>query len=134
LSDYFAVAGHMIYDLDMSQVARSAIGYRMDHTRDLYTYSDLRYLQPDHTTLLSFGMGYGISPLYSARGSVTFDLDRDESQSTSFELTRRLPQVDVIFGVSYDQFREDTTISLSVSPQGTGKRYGGPLNPRDEER
>lgn len=135
VSDYFALAGHMIYDLERSAVARSAVGFRIDHSQDLFTYSDLRYLDADDATFLSFGLGYALSPLYSVRGSVTFDLSRDESQRTNFELTRRTPQVDVIFGFSYDQYREDSTFSVSISPQGTGgKRYGGALNPRDEDR
>lgn len=135
VSDHFALAGNLIYDLNESAVARSAVGYRLDHSRDLYSYTDLRYVDADDATLLTLGLGYTVTPLYLFRGSVTFDLDRDESQTTNVELIRKTPQLDIIFGVSHDQFREDTTISVSISPRGTGgRRYGGILNPRDEDR
>ncbi len=135
VSDHFAIAGNLIYDLNESAVARSALGYRLDHSRDLYSYTDLRYADADDSTLLSLGLGYTVSPLYLFRGSVTFDLDRDESQTTNVELIRKTPQLDIIIGVSHNQYREDTTVSLSISPRGTaGRRYGGILNPRDEDR
>ncbi|MCC6908407.1 MAG: LPS assembly protein LptD [Phycisphaerales bacterium] len=135
VSDQFALAGNMIYDLDRDSIARSAVGYRLDHSRDLYSYTDLRYAEVDDSNLLTTGLGYSLTSLYQFRGSVTFDLNRDDAQSTNLELIRKTPQMDIIFGFSYDQIREDTTISLSLSPRGSGgHRIGGALNPRDEIR
>lgn len=135
VSDHFALAGNLIYDLDEGSIARSAVGYRLDHSRDLYSYTDLRYAEADDSNLLTVGLGYTLTPLYQFRGSVTFDLNRDDAQSTNFELIRKTAQMDIIFGFNYDQIREDTTISVSVSPRGTGgHRIGGALNPRDANR
>lgn len=133
VSDHFALAGNMIYDFYDESVARSAIGYRLDHSRDFYSYTDFRSSAADDTDLLTLGLGYTLTPLYLLRGSVTFDLTRDDAQSTNLELLRKTPQMDLIFGFNYDQIREDTTISVSISPRGTGgHRIGGALNPRDE--
>ena len=131
VSDTLALAGNTIYDLNERAVARSAIGFRIDHSQDLYTYSDLRYMDADDATLWSVGLGYGLSPLYSIRGGTTFDIDREDSQSYNAAIIRRMEQFDVVVGANYDQFREDTTISLTLVPKGAGgQTFGGPLNPR----
>jgi len=135
VSDQFALAGNVIYDLNEGSIARSAIGYRLDHSRDLFSYTDLRYAEVDDSNLLTVGLGYALTPLYNFRGSVTFDLNRDNAQSTNLELIRKTSQMDIILGFNYDQIREDTTISLSISPRGTGgRRIGGALNPRESAR
>ena len=135
VSDQFALAGNVIYDLNEGSIARSAIGYRLDHSRDLYSYTDLRYAEADNSDLLTVGLGYTLTPLYNFRGSMTFDLNRNDAQSTNLELIRKTPQMDLILGFNYDQIRDDTTISVSISPRGTGgHRIGGALNPRESAR
>jgi len=132
VSDSFAFASHTIYDLNESAVARSSIGHRIDHSSNLFSFTDLRYFDAGEQTLLAAGLGYQLTPRYKFRGVVNYDLDEDEARSFSTNLTRINQQFDVTFGLRYDQYREDTTFSLYFSPKGGGKSFGGPLS--DDKR
>ncbi|NOG55696.1 MAG: hypothetical protein HND57_15455 [Planctomycetes bacterium] len=131
VSDSLAIAGHVIYDMNESAIARSSVGYRIDHGRGLFTYADLRYFDANDDTLLGAGLGYRLTSRYRFQGSTTFDLNQSDARSISASLTRSEQQIDLTVGFWYDQFREETSVILYLSPKGTGGRsYGGVF--RDE--
>lgn len=135
VSDSFAFAGDIIYDLNDSVIARSNIGYRIDHSQNLFSYADLRYFDAGNQTLLGAGLGYKLTSLYSMQGSITFDIDKNEARYLQATLTRKDQQMDINFGLNYDQIREETTFLLTFAPRGTGGRnYGGIINPPDNQR
>ncbi len=128
VSDTFITAGDIIYDLNEGHMARGGVGYRLDHTDDLYSFTEARYFDLSSATLLTLGLGYRITPLYAVQGTTVYDLDEDEARSFSMDLTRTLQQLELRFGVSYNQIRDEASFALSLSPRVAGSRWiGGPL-------
>ncbi|MFG0328757.1 MAG: LPS assembly protein LptD [Phycisphaerales bacterium] len=132
VSDSLALAGRSIYDLNESAIAHGSFGYRIDHSADLFSFVDYRYFDAVDDRLLLIGLGYRLTPKYAFRGIVNYDLKEDEARSMGLTLDRKTPQFDVSIGASYNQFREETTVSLTLSPKGSaGRTYGGPLEAPD---
>lgn len=135
VSDSFAAAGHIIYDLNESAVARSSIGGRIDHTDNLFTFADLRYFDADDDALLGLGLGYQLTPIYRFQGSTSYDINNDETRNINIRLIRESLQGDIVLGVSHNQFREETTLFLGIRPKGAGgQTFGGFLSGPDQRR
>jgi len=134
-TDALTFAGTSTFDIEESDLARGSVGVRIDHSPDLFTSADIRYIEAIDDTLLNLGFGYTLSSLYRLSFTTTYDLDRAEYRGVNSALTRRTPQFDVSVGVAYDNIREDTTLTLSVSPKGLGGRsFGGVLSGEERPR
>lgn len=134
VSDSLAVAGHSIIDMNESTLARSSIGYRIEHSPALFSYGDVRYFDARDETLVVLGLAYTLTPLYKIRGQTVYDVVADETRNVYGQVTRRTPQFDIGFGVAYNQFREEATVSIVFSPHGSDETFASVLNPNESQQ
>lgn len=133
-TDAVTIAGAGTFDIEESDLARGSVGARIDHSPDLYTSADVRYIEVVDDTLLNVGLGYNLSALYRFAFTTTYDVERGEYRGVNAGLTRRTPQFDVTLGVAYDNIREDTALTLSLAPKGLGGRSFGGVFGGDTQR
>lgn len=135
VSDSFAVAGDSVLDLNNGGLSRANVGFRIDHTANLFTFADYRFYNFNNDNLVGTGLGYTLTPTYRFRFGTSFDLNESESRNLFFALDKKTPQFDIGLTANYDNERQETTVGLVFSPKGAGGRtYGGLLNPRDTNR
>lgn len=120
--------GEGTWDLDLDGFTRAAIAVNFDHSPRLSTGVAYRFFEvPDDYAalypnqvknargqLLSFPLKYEISKTYAFSVSPQYNFSEDDIQSVSASLTRRLPDFDLIFYVSYDQIRDDTVAGVRL--------------------
>jgi hypothetical protein len=114
--------GEGTWDLDLDAFTRAAVAVNFDHSPRLssgiaYRYfevpEDYASLYPNQVQnargqLLDFPVKYEISKTYSFSLSPQYNFSEDDFQSVSAVLTRKLPDFDLVFYVSYDQILDET--------------------------
>ena len=126
LTDAVALTTTGVYDFEDDTGTYYTAGAFVDHGVGFSTYGDFRYLDALDSTLLNAGASYRLTSKYAVDGSVLYDFEDKEFQSSSMAISRRFPQWTVRVGVSYDDLRDDTSLSVVLRPIG--------LNPVDQRR
>ena len=134
LTDAVALVGSGVYDLEGDTASYASAGYFIDHGVGFSTFADLRYIDPLDSTLLHAGAGYRLTSKYAVDGSILYDLEDDQFQSTSASISRRFPQWTVRVAVSFDDLRDDTSLSVVFRPIGLGPQDNRRLEIFPEER
>ncbi|MDP6158713.1 MAG: hypothetical protein QF534_07730 [Phycisphaerales bacterium] len=120
--------GEGTWDLDLEGFTRAAVAVNFDHSPRMSSGISYRFIEvPDDYAqalpnlvksargqLLSFPLKYEISKTYSFSVSPQYNFSEKDFQNVSASLTRRLPDFDLIFYVSYDQIRGDTTAGVRL--------------------
>ncbi|HJN79436.1 MAG TPA: hypothetical protein QF455_01045, partial [Phycisphaerales bacterium] len=120
--------GEGTWDLDLEGFTRAAVAVNFDHSPRMSSGISYRFIEvPDDYAqalpnlvksargqLLSFPLNYEISKTYSFSVSPQYNFSEKDFQNVSASLTRRLPDFDLIFYVSYDQIRGDTTAGVRL--------------------
>jgi hypothetical protein len=113
-SDTLALMGTAIWDLDADEIARSSAGIQISHSPVLSTFIEYRYLNASENELLDVGWEYLITPKYRLALVPSYDLRAEDFRSLTASLRRRLPDVDLIVEVTYDQILDETSVSASL--------------------
>ncbi|MDG2476702.1 MAG: hypothetical protein P8M32_02250 [Phycisphaerales bacterium] len=116
------LTGEGTWDLDLNGFTRAAIAVNFDHTPRLSSGIAYRYFEvpEDYAALfpnqvknargelLDFPLRYEVSKSYSFSISPQYNFSEDDFQSVSAVITRKLPDFDLVFYVSYDQILDET--------------------------
>jgi len=120
LTDAVALTGAGVYDLDEEEGTYASAGFFIDHGVGFSTFADLRYIDPLDSTLLHAGAAYRLTSKYAIEAHALYDFEDHEFQATSASISRRFPQWTVRVGLSYDDLRDDTSVSVVLRPVGLG--------------
>ncbi len=126
LTDAVALTGFSVYDIDEESGTYASGGFFIDHGVGFSTYADLRYIDVIDSTLLHAGASYRLTSKYAVDAAVLYDFEDEEFQSSSAAISRRFPQWTVRVGLSFDDLRDDTSVSVVLRPIG--------LKPYDQRR
>jgi len=128
-AEAIAITGEGVWDLDVDGFTRAAVALNIDHSPRFRTGIAYRFFQvpedyaaayPDQVRnakgeLLTFPISYDISKRYHVTVSPQYNFSEDDFQSVGANLTRRLPDFDLIFYVRYDQIRDETIGGVRLS-------------------
>lgn len=118
VSEVLGIGGMTVFDFDINQQAKTAIGYTLQHSSDFITTGEIRYINSQNQTYAILGAYYQITSKYTISGSTSYDTVRDEFQSFSFDIRRRFPNVILGTGVSYNNITGVTSFGLVFQPVG----------------
>ncbi len=116
------LGGNMIYDLELNQPARESIGALVQHTPDLQSFFEIRYINVEDATLVSFGAAARITPKYTVGFNASYDTDENDFQRTSVTLFRTMQSLEIQANVGYNNITGETTGGLTIYPEGTKGR------------
>jgi len=121
--------GEGVWDLDLGDFTRYATAVNINHSPRFSTGVAYRYFAvpddyeqafPNQSTsalgqLLTFPINYEISRTYRVAVNPQYNFAEDDFQQVSANITRRLPDFDLIFTVGYSAIQDETTVSLRLA-------------------
>lgn len=126
LTEALALAGESIYDLEISQQARSSIGVLIEHTPDFLTTAELRYINSQDVTYGRLGFLYRLTNKYRVGLNTTYNFDEADFQNFNTRFYRSFTIGELGVGFIYDNIRGETSFSMTFTPIGApGARLGG---------
>ncbi|MCB9841132.1 MAG: LPS assembly protein LptD [Phycisphaeraceae bacterium] len=105
-----------IYSFDSNQPARISAGYIINHTPQLTTSGEIRFLNPQDVTYADFAWLYNITDKYAATGSVSFDVDEGDFRRARVGVRREFPAFYFRVDLVYDNIQDETSISVNLLP------------------
>jgi hypothetical protein len=131
LTDAVALTGANIFDLDTNQNSYTSAGIMFRHSPDYFSAIDLRYIEPEDSTLVAFFTQYRLTQKYTVLAAADYDATDGGFQSAAVELRRQYSSL--LFGVtlSYNDITGETSFGFVLRPYGvTGEArvvgIGGP--------
>lgn len=121
-TEVVGLGGNIIYDLELNQPARESIGAIVQHTPDLQTYVEMRYINVEDTTLMSFGAAARITPKYTLGFNASYDTDEGDFQNNSVTLYRELQALVIQATIGYNNITGETSGGLTIYPEGAKGR------------
>jgi len=135
VSDTFTLAGKAIYMLEdralittsgfLENLALGSVGFSMQHSPQVQTFLEYRYLAPDQTELLQGGLGYQINRRYRATFSPQYDLREGEFRAVTGTLERSFPDFNLALTGGYDLILDQVAVSVLFSIPGVTAPSGG---------
>lgn len=126
-TEVLGFAGEEIYDFDLHQPARTAVGFTLQHDAEFSTFGGVRYINSQDQTYAIMGAQYDLTPKYSVSGSASYDTVRGEFQTVALEFRRQLPNVILGVSLTHNNITGVTSFGLVFQPVGVGGavRAGG---------
>lgn len=121
-TEVVGLGGNVIYDLELNQPARESLGAIVQHTPDLQTFFEMRYINVEDTTLMSFGAAARITPKYTLAFNASYDTDEGDFQNTSVTLYRELQALVIQASIGYNNITGETSGGLTIYPEGAKGR------------
>lgn len=118
LTEVLGLGADVVYDFDISQAARTDLGFTLEQSPTFTAYMDLRYLNAEDQTSLLFGGSYQLTPKYSVLANATYDTTRSTLQNVSTEIRRRYPNVILGVGYSYNNITKQSSFGVIFQPVG----------------
>jgi hypothetical protein len=128
VTDVLALSGSTVYDLDINQQARSALGMIVQHYPDFSTFVELRAINSEDSSFLDFGQSYKLSQKYLVAWVGSYETREGGLQSIGFEVQRSFPTAEFGFSLSYSEITEETSFGFVFRPtaaRGQGARLRG---------
>jgi hypothetical protein len=121
VSDSFAMAGDMTYNLERDGMSQWRLGASMQHSSRFSSFIDYMDVDILDTELLSYGINYQLSDRYTVGVSQTLSFGTDQqSRRINFNIERRLPRWRLRVFVTVDELDGDQTIGIELVPEGMG--------------
>jgi hypothetical protein len=117
-TDTFTLTGASVFDLDRNQQALSAAGVLIQHSPQFATMAELRYLNPQDSTIVTMGARYQMTSKYDVVAGADYDVDEGGFQNTSFEVYRRFPSAAFGLGIGYNDITGESSFSFVFRPTG----------------
>lgn len=118
LTDAVALTAANVYDLDTNQNAYTSAGIMFRHSPDYFSAIDLRYIEPEDSTLVAFFTQYRLTQKYTVLAAADYDAKDGGFQSAAIELRRQYSSL--LFGVtlSYNDITGETSFGFVLRPYG----------------
>jgi hypothetical protein len=117
-----ALVGRTVYSFDYNQPAATSAGVAIQHTPDFSTLSEVRYINAEDATFLSFSASYQLTKKYGFRGRAVYDTDEDTLQWIGGSFERSFPAATLGFGIGYNDITSETSFSFNIRPRGLDSR------------
>jgi hypothetical protein len=118
VTDTLGVTGEMTHDLEAETLAQWRVGSRLEHTPRLRTYAWYEQIEPLNSELLRYGVRYQLTAKYDIGASQTLDFGQRASREMTLTLERRLPSWRLRLRASFDEIRDEQTVSMVLIPEG----------------
>lgn len=118
LTDAVALTSSNVYDLDINKNTYTSAGIMFRHSPDYFSAIDLRYIEPENSTLVSFFTQYRLTQKYTVLAAADYDAEDGGFQSAAIELRRQYSSL--LFGVtlSYNDITGETSFGFVLRPYG----------------
>lgn len=123
-TDAVAVTGSTVYDLEISQQARTSAGALVQHTPQFSSFIEGRFINSQDSTYLDAGVQYALSRRYNLLLVGSYDVPNDELHSVTAEVRRFSSGVLLAVSIGYNTITSETTLGLTIRPLGTGGDTG----------
>lgn len=120
LTDAISVSGDLVHDFENARTARVAAGLAIDHGYGYSSFVQYRSLEGFDAQRLRAGARYELTRKYAAEVATVWDLDRDEFQRFSIDLSRRFPQWTISVGFDVDNISDNFSVGVTARPVGFG--------------
>jgi len=117
-TNVLALTGGTIYDMDLHQPARTTTGFVLQHSKDVSSFAELRYLNAQDTTYLDFGSAYVLTSKYTAAWSASYDVSGEGLQSIGADVRRYFQATIFGLGIGYNATTGRTAFSVYFQPLG----------------
>lgn len=124
ITDATSFTASSIYNLDDNQQAATSLGLLFRQYPEFWASLDLRFLNPQDSTYLTFGLGYDLTEKYTVRFGAAYDTDESRFQNASLLLTRRFQSTLLGLGISTNEITGETSIGVVIRPYGAGGEVG----------
>ncbi|MCA9297667.1 MAG: LPS assembly protein LptD, partial [Phycisphaerales bacterium] len=133
-----AFSGETVFDLEISQQARSSVGMIVDHGPNFSSFVELRFLNAQDSTFIDVGSRYTLSRKYAIAWIASYDDKQDDLQQVAADIERMFPNAVVQVGVRYNNITDEFSFGFGFTPrglQGRGVRLQGigSSNERDQQ-
>lgn len=118
LTDATSLAGGVVYDLDAHQQATSNIGLLLRHMPGFVSLIDLRYINAQDSTYLTYATTYELTDKYAATVGLTYDTTNGGFQSTVAEVRRRFTSMLLGVSISYNEISGESSFGFVFQPFG----------------
>lgn len=129
MTEVVALGGNIIYDMETNQPARESVGLITQHTPDVTSYVEMRYINSEDSTFLNFGATARITPKYTASLNVSYDSDEGNVQNVSLTLNREMQAFYLQGTIAYNNITSETNVGLTFFPIGVGRGRGLQVTP-----
>ncbi|MDI1288457.1 MAG: hypothetical protein PSX37_00710, partial [bacterium] len=85
------------------------------------TAAEVRYLNEQNDTIVTFGAQYMLTSKYSVFAGADYDVDQSGFQSTAFEVRRKFQSVEFGLNVTYNDITGESGFGFVFRPYGTGE-------------
>lgn len=116
VSDALALSGATVYDTDKSQQARSSVGMIVQHYPDFSSFAEMRALNAEDATNLSFGQSYRFNRKYRVAWMGSYETNSGEFETIAGEVQRNFPTAEFGFGISYNNITGETSFGFLFRP------------------
>lgn len=124
LTDATSLVGSTVYDFDTHQQDTSSAGIMMTHSPGWSTLVDVRYINPQDSTIVGLWGNYDLLDKYAITLAPSYDAAEGQFQSMFVQFTRRFSAMQLSVGVSYNDITSETTFGIVIQPYGA-RRGGG---------
>ena len=118
ITDTVAITGANVFDFDLNQNSYTSTGIMFRHSPEYFSAVDLRYLNVEDSTLVSFFTQYKLTQKYTVLGAADYDANDGGFQSFAVELRRQYSSL--VFGltISYNDITGETSLGFVLKPYG----------------
>lgn len=118
VTDSTTITATDVYDFDAGRQDLAAVGLMFDHAPGYRSLVELRYLEPQDSTILTLGAMYDLTSKYSISVFPSYDIDASEFQSWTANLNRKTASGVLGLGLSYNEITGETSFGFVFSPYG----------------
>jgi hypothetical protein len=124
LTDAASLTASSVYDLDEGTQAASSVGILLRQYPTFSASVDLRFLEPNDSTYLTFGLNYELTRKYSVGFGAAYDTDESRFQYAAVELRRRFQSTILGIVVTTNEITGETGIGVVIRPYGVTGELG----------
>lgn len=122
VTDAAALTFSNTYDIDRHINQRTTAGVQLQHSPDLSSYFELRFLKPRSVTYVTTGTNLRLSATYSLGTFLTIDTDEGKVQLVGVQVRREFPMVMAVVSMGYNEITNQFSIGLTLRPPSADRR------------
>ena len=125
MTDATSIVASTIYDFEDNQQDITTAGLLIQHAPNFTTLADLRFINPQDSTVLTMWGDYQLTDKYGILLSPNYSLSEGEFQSIFARVTRRFSAFQASISINYDNIQGETSFGFVFQPNGASGAVGG---------